>query len=359
MTHALHVILTRSPKTIWSYHHSSTDKKEVNDSDGGEDFESSVITCENLVNERMQKTNKAALYFLIVSTIVGFLLLLETHRGRSAMSYLPNLLMSGRWNERTVRLLLRHQREWAFQLGRNHVREQQQQQQSGRIMMDSSSSLREVMRYPQEGVGIDAEEEELELWECYKKHRTQKLTSLVFSTTTYYLTPASSAPPSSDYNDDDEVDKDEVECSICLVPLESGDRIGKLPCKHPMHVECLKSWLQRQNACPLCKRLKIAQPRYDDKNNKSKMGTTDELSNTRSTEGSYSADDLIRDSQSEEGGDAVQGPETFDPVVLAEDEQSNQRRGDTILLSGNSQEVPLQPDQASDHEEDFGRETSP
>ena len=44
----------------------------------------------------------------------------------------------------------------------------------------------------------------------------------------------------------------EPTCTICFVPLEEGDRIGALECDHNFHVDCLKSWLIRRNACPLC-----------------------------------------------------------------------------------------------------------
>ena len=213
-------------------------------------------------------------------------------------------------------------------------------------MMEASSSPQDVAGDPQMGVRVDPEEDDLELWEGYGKHRTQQLTSLVLSTTTYQ-----SSLPVSEGNQDDEVDKDEVECSICLVPLESGDRIGKLPCHHPMHVECLKPWLQRQNACPLCKRLRIAQPRYDDENDKSKMGRTGEVSNTRGTTGSFSTDDLIRDSEA--ATDSVQELEALDSVVMEEDDQStHQLEEGTIVPRGNSNGTSLHSDQDSVQEDD-------
>jgi hypothetical protein len=45
---------------------------------------------------------------------------------------------------------------------------------------------------------------------------------------------------------------EEPSCAICFAPLEVGDRIGDLRCKHEFHVDCLKTWMQRKNACPLC-----------------------------------------------------------------------------------------------------------
>lgn len=56
----------------------------------------------------------------------------------------------------------------------------------------------------------------------------------------------------SDIAEDDSDSYAEPTCSICFVPLEDGDRIGDLSCKHEFHVDCLKTWMQRKNACPLC-----------------------------------------------------------------------------------------------------------
>lgn len=61
--------------------------------------------------------------------------------------------------------------------------------------------------------------------------------------------------PCHDYNDDDADDADSLEvpmCTICFCPFEEGDKIGDLACRHEFHVECLKGWVQRKNACPLC-----------------------------------------------------------------------------------------------------------
>mmetsp|Transcript_60422 Transcript_60422/g.148271 ORF Transcript_60422/g.148271 Transcript_60422/m.148271 type:complete len:864 (+) Transcript_60422:188-2779(+) len=41
-------------------------------------------------------------------------------------------------------------------------------------------------------------------------------------------------------------------CTICLLNLEDGDRVGDLSCGHVFHVECLKQWSKRKNSCPLC-----------------------------------------------------------------------------------------------------------
>ncbi|KAL3911319.1 MAG: hypothetical protein SGILL_007323, partial [Bacillariaceae sp.] len=74
-------------------------------------------------------------------------------------------------------------------------------------------------------------------------------------------------PPSND--DADSLNSyDEPSCTICFAPLEEGDRIGDLPCNHEFHVDCLKTWVQRKNACPLCnvpigKRSRRAPPAHE------------------------------------------------------------------------------------------------
>ena len=37
--------------------------------------------------------------------------------------------------------------------------------------------------------------------------------------------------------------EDEITCSICIVPLENGERVGDLTCGHHFHVDCLKTWV--------------------------------------------------------------------------------------------------------------------
>nr|CAD1828797.1 unnamed protein product [Ananas comosus var. bracteatus] len=42
-------------------------------------------------------------------------------------------------------------------------------------------------------------------------------------------------------------------CVICQEEYKSEDRLGRLRCKHDFHVECVKEWLLKKNACPVCK----------------------------------------------------------------------------------------------------------
>ncbi len=45
---------------------------------------------------------------------------------------------------------------------------------------------------------------------------------------------------------------DEPHCTICFSELEDGDKIGDLGCRHVFHADCLKMWVTKRNACPLC-----------------------------------------------------------------------------------------------------------
>jgi len=54
-------------------------------------------------------------------------------------------------------------------------------------------------------------------------------------------------------------------CAICLNNFENGDRVGDVRCGHIFHVECLKSWIQRKNHCPLCHENELATPQQEDR----------------------------------------------------------------------------------------------
>ena len=53
---------------------------------------------------------------------------------------------------------------------------------------------------------------------------------------------------------------DDVDCTICLSEVCDGDEVGVLTCEHIFHIDCLKEWLLRRNACPLCQ-TEICTPR--------------------------------------------------------------------------------------------------
>lgn len=43
-------------------------------------------------------------------------------------------------------------------------------------------------------------------------------------------------------------------CSVCLEAFEEGEQLCALPCAHRFHAACVKTWLARKNACPICQR---------------------------------------------------------------------------------------------------------
>ena len=45
-------------------------------------------------------------------------------------------------------------------------------------------------------------------------------------------------------------------CSICLDRFGTGDTVWILPCdeRHIFHGDCIKSWLRKNNSCPLCQK---------------------------------------------------------------------------------------------------------
>lgn len=47
-------------------------------------------------------------------------------------------------------------------------------------------------------------------------------------------------------------------CAICL--LECVGSVKRLNCGHQYHAECIDTWLQRQNACALCRRPAVILP---------------------------------------------------------------------------------------------------
>ena len=44
--------------------------------------------------------------------------------------------------------------------------------------------------------------------------------------------------------------QDSGDCLVCREGMSSGK---KLPCSHVFHTDCLRLWLQHQQACPLCR----------------------------------------------------------------------------------------------------------
>jgi hypothetical protein len=55
----------------------------------------------------------------------------------------------------------------------------------------------------------------------------------------------------------DREDVNNPTCSICLCSFDLGEMLICLPCdaRHSFHASCIRDWLVRQNACPLCQKL--------------------------------------------------------------------------------------------------------
>ena len=59
--------------------------------------------------------------------------------------------------------------------------------------------------------------------------------------------------PSSTITEKKENEGQDNNCIICIGDFEIGDKVTSLPCLHVFHTECIKSWLQSKNFCPVCK----------------------------------------------------------------------------------------------------------
>eukprot|EP00983_Pelagomonas_calceolata_P114419 1160092-Pelagomonas_calceolata.AAC.8 len=47
-------------------------------------------------------------------------------------------------------------------------------------------------------------------------------------------------------------------CSVCTEVLQVGDQVQSLPCHetHLFHPACLRPWLSKSNACPVCREVR-------------------------------------------------------------------------------------------------------
>ena len=60
--------------------------------------------------------------------------------------------------------------------------------------------------------------------------------------------------------------QDKKECVICLEEFKYRDKTIILPCIHFFHNNCIKSWLKRDNSCPICK-FEISRNNINEQNN--------------------------------------------------------------------------------------------
>lgn len=50
-----------------------------------------------------------------------------------------------------------------------------------------------------------------------------------------------------------DLDAENTECTICLEKLAVGDSALRIPCGHVFHEDCVRTWLQSNNQCPMCR----------------------------------------------------------------------------------------------------------
>jgi hypothetical protein len=48
-------------------------------------------------------------------------------------------------------------------------------------------------------------------------------------------------------------DSNTPECSICMVEYDVGDQLARLECLCKFHRECISSWFERKQECPVHK----------------------------------------------------------------------------------------------------------
>lgn len=47
--------------------------------------------------------------------------------------------------------------------------------------------------------------------------------------------------------------KTQSECPVCMVDFEIGKMATSMNCGHFFHHECIATWLEKRNVCPICK----------------------------------------------------------------------------------------------------------
>lgn len=61
------------------------------------------------------------------------------------------------------------------------------------------------------------------------------------------------ALPEMDITDLSKIPAEKKNCVICLTDFVVNDKAIILPCTHLFHSACIKSWLQSNDTCPICK----------------------------------------------------------------------------------------------------------
>lgn len=55
--------------------------------------------------------------------------------------------------------------------------------------------------------------------------------------------------------DNNMIDKDDKSCIICTDEYEDETFVTRLKCNHHFHTDCITKWNQKQNSCPLCRKI--------------------------------------------------------------------------------------------------------
>lgn len=50
-------------------------------------------------------------------------------------------------------------------------------------------------------------------------------------------------------------DKNENICSICQESFTNGKKLTHFSCKHGFHTGCIKEWAEKEDSCPICRRI--------------------------------------------------------------------------------------------------------
>ena len=253
-----------------------------------------MVTCYER-KEGQKKFMQATIGVWLVFTTCLFL----THRGRSALSYIPAKLFPC-WNPIVAAFALKYRQKFANFLIRNH------------ILVQEELLLRQVQ---QRSLGIDTSTTATTTTAVIP---TDGITAFEMATMTIQP-PAPKLPTSlrlktrvvrpeelhrllerqaQDWQQDPDRDPDspneqQLLCTICLGEIQPGNRVGDFrdfQCQHLFHVECLKLWLQRRNTCPLCQTQQVAEPVFEsvEEGRIGSTASTEELSNNEQSTASVS-----------------------------------------------------------------------
>ena len=205
-----------------------------------------------------------ALYLMILSC------LLCTENGRGIFHGIITLCCYRPWNTRLVRQIQQHDQRRTNRLLRSYWRRRRlllERQYREMInnrndqTSNNNNNNNDAAAQDNNNNNVALEPEEIEE---RPKPTHLALRTRIYHRGDYYPSKGVESVEKKRGQDDFVVDDDEEEhaCTICFGPLVEGDRVGALDCGHVFHVECLKTWLSRRNACPLCATA-AAEERFD------------------------------------------------------------------------------------------------